>query len=441
MFLVEEAKMPKSIKLLIVLAVLGFVIFSGSCRKSAEKGGIGKLTYWPSSNPWEIELATEVVDKWNKTHPNIQVLMQPLPASQSSEEVLLAAVAAKTTPDVCSNIWPGIVEQFMEAGALVPLDEFQDFQEVLGERCPEAVLEGFRSSDGHFYQIPWKGNPIMLEYNVNFLKEIGMDHPPKTYAEFWEAASKLTKDTNGDRQIDRWACLININVGWWHRFFDFYTLYIASSGGQTLVKDDTIIFNNKPAVEVFRFLQNGFRNGYFPKAEFQGNAFLQELVAMNFVGPWDIAHLERYKHEGFEYGFVPVPVPSDTTTPVVTYGDPKNMVIFSTTKHPQEAWEFVKFLITAENDKRLLEITSQIPLRKDLHLDPRFKDYFEKNPRMVDFAKQASYIRGMDSVVELKEMFDIISQEFDICCIHGRKTPEKAIEDAARRCQQILDWD
>ena len=82
--------MLRSIKLLIVLAVLGFVILSGSCRKSSvEKGSIARLTYWPSSNPWEIELATELVDKWNKTHPDIQVLMQPLPASQ-------LAIAAST---------------------------------------------------------------------------------------------------------------------------------------------------------------------------------------------------------------------------------------------------------------------------------------------------------------------------------------------------------
>jgi len=434
--------MLKNVKFFIVLVLLGCVIFSGSCRKPTgkDKDSVSKLTYWPSSNPWEIKLAKVIVDEWNKSHPNIQVIMQPLPASQSSEEVLLAAVAAKTTPDVCSNIWPGTVEQFMEAGALVQLDKFQDSKKVLEKRCPQDLIDGFRSSDGHLYQVPWKGNPIMLEYNVNFLKEAGIEHPPKTYAEFWEAASKLTKDTNGDGQIDRWACLIDINVAWWHRFFDFYTLYIAASGGQTLVKDGKIIFNNKHAVEVFRFLQQGFQKGYFPKAEFQGNAFLQELVVMRFTGPWDIAHLEKYKHEGFEYGFAPVPVPSDTITPVITYGDPKNIVIFSTTKYPQEAWEFVKFLITVENDKRLLEICSQIPLRKDLDSDPRFKDYFAKNPRMVVFAKQASYIRGVDSVVELKEMFDIISQEFDISVIHGRKTPEKAIKDATRRCEQILNW-
>lgn len=434
--------MCKSIKLFIVLLLLGFVILLGSSRKSAakDKDSVIKLTYWPSSNPWEIELAKVVVDEWSKIHPNIRVIMQPLPASQSSEEVLLAAVAAKTTPDICSNIWPGIVEQFMDAGALVQLDKFQDFQKVLEERCPKAIIDGFRSSDGHFYQVPWKGNPIMLEYNVNLLKEAGIAHPPKTYAEFWEAASKLTKDTNGDGQIDRWACLVNINVAWWHRFFDFYTLYIAASGGQTLVKDGKIAFNNKYAIEVFRFLQQGFQKGYFPRAEFQGNAFLQELVAMNFTGPWDIAHLEKYKHEGFEYGFAPVPVPSDTITPVITYGDSKNIVIFSTARHPQEAWEFVKFLITAANDKQLLEICSQIPLRKNLDSDSRFKDYFAKNPKMIAFARQVSHIRGVDNVVELKEMFDIISQEFDICCIHGKKTPEKAIKDAAKRCQQILNW-
>jgi multiple sugar transport system substrate-binding protein len=62
------------------------------------------------------------------------------------------------------------------------------------------------------------------------------------------------------------------------------------------------------------------------------------------------------KPEGFEYDFVPLPVPDFYTGKEVwTYSDPKNIGIFQTTRHPEEAWEFVKFLLSPENDAMFLE--------------------------------------------------------------------------------------
>ncbi len=77
------------------------------CQKNEtvdkDGNGIIQLKYWCASNTQEIKLANLLVDQWNKTHANIKVTLQPIPASQSSEEVLLAAIAGKTTPDICSN--------------------------------------------------------------------------------------------------------------------------------------------------------------------------------------------------------------------------------------------------------------------------------------------------------------------------------------------------
>ncbi|OYD14359.1 ABC transporter substrate-binding protein [candidate division WOR-3 bacterium JGI_Cruoil_03_44_89] len=427
--------MPKFIKWYIVPLVVG-ILCHGSILFARDD--VVRLTYWPSSNPQEIELAKVTVDEWNSKHPDIQVDMQPLPASQSSEEVLLAAVAARTTPDVCSNIWPGIVPEFTEAGVLVALDEFEEFSDVAASRIPEDILHIFRSNDGHIYQMPWKGNPIMMEYNVRLFREAGITTPPRTYAEFMNAAEKITKDTDGDGTIDRWMGIINVSPVWWHRFFDFYALYIAASGGKTLIADGKVDFNNEYAIGVFRFLQEGFAKGYFPKGTLQGNQFLLENIAIQFLGPWDIGFLEKHKPENFEYDFSPLPVPENTTEPIVTYGDPKNIVIFSTTKHPREAWEFVRFLVSEECDLRLLEICYQIPFRKDMDKDPTFKEYFEKNPKVLRFAKQIAYTRGTDNIPQLKEIFDVIAQAFEYCCVYGRKTPEDAIENAAEGCRRVI---
>jgi len=124
---------------------------------------------------------------------------------------------------------------------------------------------------------------------------------------------------------------------------------------------------------------------------------------------------------------------------VYTYGDPKSIVIFSTTQHPQEAWEFVKFMTNRMNDLRLLEITSQLPLRKDLTSDLLFRDYFAEHPNSRLYAEQIPYVVGTDHTIYLQEIFDIISQEFDAACIHQAKTVDEAIMLMQKRVQQLLD--
>jgi multiple sugar transport system substrate-binding protein len=40
----------------------------------------------------------------------------------------------------------------------------------------------------------------------------------------------------------------------------------------------------------------------------------------------------------------------------------------------------------------------------------------------------------------LKEIFDGISQEYEMCAIYGVKTPEDAVRDAAKRAKVIMEW-
>ena len=248
-------------------------------RAAAGTRGPVQLEFWCSSNPYEIEFARVVVDKWNSAMPDIKVKLQPLPASRSTEEALLAAIAARTTPDLCANIYPGVVTQFVAAGGLYRMDSLPDFASFMRERLPDGILEQYRSPDGHYYQAPWKSNPLMLAYNAGMLRAAGVDPASlATYSGFLAAAAKLTRDTNRDGRTDQWMIYLNIEPIWWQRFFDFYTLYAAASGGRTLIESNRAAFNNSAGVAVMQFLSDLFRRGYAPKSAFPGDVFLQERL-------------------------------------------------------------------------------------------------------------------------------------------------------------------
>lgn len=427
----------------LIFLALAFFVFGCSDKKEQTRDAdkFIRLKYWCSANPQEIELAKKVVEKWNRLHPDIFVEVQPLPAGQSSEEILLAAISAGTTPDVCSNIWPGAVAEYAKAGGLIALDEFDDFDSVVNARkIPKDLLESFRSKDGHFYQFPWKTNPIMMLYNVKIFEEAGFREAPKTYSEFFAVCEKIKKDVDGDGTIDIWPGYTDTRPIWWQRFFDFYPLYIAASGGRTFFEDGELKIDPKGAKDVFNFFRTCFEKGYFPNVNFQVDPFLTGKIAIRFTGPWTISYLEKNKPEGLEYSFAPVPVPDDFNGEVYTYGDPKNIAIFSSTRHRREAWEFVKFLVSEESDLLLLEICNQLPIRGDLLENEIFVDYFKRNPKMKPFARQVAFIRGVDEAPEMKEIFDAISREFEACAVYGAKSPDEAVKNLIKRINVIFEW-
>ncbi|MGH7495129.1 MAG: extracellular solute-binding protein [bacterium] len=394
-----------------------------------------ELLYWSANNPYEQELAREIVAKWNVLHPDMPVRHQPIPEGQSSEEVILAAIAGRTTPDIYSNTWPGDVEFYVRARALVALDQFADFDSTIASRCRAEMIGQSCALDGHVYQMPWKTNPVMLMYNVKLFQRVGFVRAPATYSEYLAAGKKLRDE------LSCWLGIRDIRVLWWQRFFDFYPLYLAASGGKGLVHGDSVLFEDESAVAVMNFLQTIYCEGYFPKQKMTTTAdfFLLGKTASRFNGPYEISHAEKFKPAGFEYDFAPLPVPDGYKGPVYTYGDLKNIVIFSTCQQPRAAWEFVKFMVSRRSDLRLLEMTSQLPLRKGLVSDSLFSGYFAENPHMIAFARQAEHVRGIDQSPVMKEIFDAISQEYEAAVVYSAKSPERAVQDAARRVKLIME--
>lgn len=431
-----------------VVVAMIMALFILGCGNDANEVAVNEgdtvtITYWPAANPSEVKLARQLAAQWEKLHPEVKIKVQPIPAGSSSEEVILAAIVAKTTPDICSNISPSIIRKLINSKGVLCIDDFDPERQVLRQRMSEQMIAGFVAPNGKLYQVPWKCNPAMLAYNVGWFRRVGIE-PPSTYGEFAAIAQRLAEDTDGDGRFDRWPLYISINAKWWQRLFDFYTFYSAASQGQTLVKNEQVVFgegkNREAAAAVFKFFQEQFAAGYFPKMQDAGNLFLEGKVAMEIVGPWKIAEYEQFKPQGFEYDFAPIPRPDNVPAPSYTFGDPKNIAIFSTCKHPEAAWQFVQFLISKQADRQLLQICQQIPIRSNMAQDPEFTAIFDHHPQLKKFAIQAAYSTPLDDSPHLTEILDQISAQYEACAIYGLISPEQAVDNAARRAKVILNY-
>jgi len=409
-----------------------------SCNRDAGKNE--ELLFWCSNNNGEIKLSTQIVNAWNAGNPNHKIHVQPIPEGQSSEEVILAAVVGKTTPDIYGNMWQGNVEMYGRAGVLVPLDTIEGFLEFIYQRCDSAVVKEITSSDGHIYQVPWKVNPIMTIYNQDVFQANGITQVPKTYNAYRQAAETYKNNSIKNGLTHNWFGYTEVKAIWYERLFNYYTLYLAASGGAPLIVDNKAAFNNKFSVAVFRFLQSLYNDGYFSRERLttSGDPFVLQQFATKWTGPWEISYLHNIPNRNFKFDYYPPPVPDDHQGPVFTYADPKNIVMFNTCSNPQKAWEFIKTLVDKNGDLQLLEITGQLPRRKDLQTDPFYKDFFIKSPMLMTFAKQLPFVKGVDNCEVIVEVLDIISQEYEACVVYGKKTPEKAVEAAAAAVNVLL---
>jgi multiple sugar transport system substrate-binding protein len=399
------------------------------------------LTYWPAANPSETRLAIRIAEQWNLENPDVQVRVQPLPAGRSTEEVLLAAIVARATPDVSSNVSSALLARLVRAKGVVRLDNRVATAARLQERTSPAMLASLRLPDSGIYAFPWKTNPMMLMYNVDLLKAVGVA-PPRNHSELLEACRRLTRDTNGDGRDDKWAFWATLKTTWYERFYDFYPLYLASSGGRTLVVNGKVVFENEAAVKALDVLRRGFDEGVLPRSNFAigRDPFTDGTVAMKIIGPWFLKELEQLKVTGIHYDVTPVPTADGSPdSDRYAFADLRSIAIFSTTRHPDEAARFVAYLTSPAADRMLIEEASQLPYRRGLSSDRRFAASLKRWPTLPTYAKYVEQTRDIDLDPDVVEMFDLLSEAYEESAIYGKTPVRQALARAAREARSILD--
>jgi multiple sugar transport system substrate-binding protein len=399
------------------------------------------LTYWPAANPPETRLAMRLAAEWNAENPGVQVRVQPLPAGRSSEEVLLAAIVAKATPDVSSNVSSALLARLVRASGVVRLDNRVATAARLAERANPAMLGSLRLPDSGIYAFPWKTNPEMLMYNIDLLRAAGVE-PPRTHSELLAAFRRLTRDTDGDGRNDKWAFWATLKTTWHERFYDFYPLYLASSGGRTLVVGGKIVFENEAAVAALEVLRRGFEEGTLPRSNFAlgRDPFMDGTVAMKIIGPWFLKELNELKVRGLRFDVTPIPA-ADGSNPDDHYAfaDLRSIAIFSTTRHPDEAARFVAYLTSPAADRLLIEEASQLPYRRGLATDPRFRVSLERWPTLSTYATYVERTRDIDVDPDVVEIFDLISEAYEEAAIYGKVPVREALARVAGEARNIVN--
>jgi len=399
----------------------------GSSATDAQKKH-GPITIWYSNNEQEVAWGKAMVASWNSAHPKEQIKAQEVPAGKSTEEVIGAAITAGTTPCLVFNNLPAATGQFQKQGGLVDLSKFPGADEYIESRSGKKAADQYKSSDGDFYQMPWKSNPVMIFYNKDIFAKAGLDADnPKlsTYSDFIATAEKITSSGAAP-----YAIYPSPTSEFFQPNFDFLPLYAAETGGTGLIKNDKATIDSAAGKDVAQFWKTIYSEGLAGKEPVQDDAFASGKAAMAIVGPWAVPVYKSVK-----WGEVPVPTKDGKSADqIYTFPDAKNVGMYTSCKNQGTAWDVLKFATSKEQDGKLLEATGQMPLRTDLQTT--YADYFAQNPAYKDFASQADRTvddpTGPNTIATLQALRDFYTK----AVISGQGDLSSQLTSAAKQITQ-----
>ena len=375
-----------SICLLLCSVMLLFIGCDKAPKAAGDSGGaapadktsnsareVVQLTYSGWGSPSEKNVTEKAIQKFNDNNPNIKVTYMHVPTDYVTKMATLAA--ANQLPDVFMFYKNNTVE-WGEQGKLYNLKEFLDNDPDIDESklIPNALL---RIDENTIVGTKICEEAFALYYNVDMFKEAGVEPPPTKAEDAWdwdtfvEVCKKLTIDENGNNALspdfnkDRIKQYgVRFHRWMWSLFFD--------SNQTSIVKPDKSGLNlsDPAAAEAVQKLADLINVHHVaPTVTSEKNlpapatAMQSKKVAMNIDGQWvnvDLADAGL----NFDVGVLPkMKVPS-----TVQFGEA--IVMSGQTKHKEEAWTLLKWIINPEASVEIYSSGLWMPTVKEWYTNP-----------------------------------------------------------------------
>lgn len=389
------------------------------------------LTMWIPG--WETDAAKlfeEDAKEWKQKHPNVTVKVVPLTLDAYNQKVP-ATVAGGTNPDIALTDIGTMTVNLADKGKLLALDDYG----------VNEIKDKFY--DGVWNTTMWKGkvyglritaNNLGLFYNKELFDKAKVAYPNEnwTWDDMEAAAKKLTNSTDRQYGLD---LPVMANQGEWKTWM--WMCFLWQNGGEYLNNERTkAVFNSQQGVEALEFWNRLSNADKAVPKEAPGagiDRFLTGKVAMSISGPWMIRPWLQDPNMKGKLAVAPLPKKITNATQVGGEG----LVVFSNTKYPKEAYEYVKHLTTdSEFMKKFYKSWITVPALKE------FADFYKDDPMygepMKVFNEQMKIARTRQFVPQWGEITDILDRQLAET-IYNNKSAKQALDEAAEKINKLLE--
>lgn len=364
--------MKRSVKPLLFMPLLLPLLATGSCaNEEAVTTNEVELTWLVRSDPNLIKWEHRVIEEFEKEHPGIKVRLQTIPQGEIDQK-LQTMIAGGNVPDVWSPNWADSgFGGYHKLGALKDLTPYIEQDPEVVEGIDETLLEIYRTEEGTF-GLPILSMGSFLYYNRDLFDAAGIEPPPTDWEDkSWdwdamiEAAKAITENDLPPTQ--RVYGILNDNSPNRDAWMFGGDLFAEETYETGELVEPTVTTNprNYEAIQARYDLINE-HEVMPPQSEVAALAqlsdpFLSGRVGMVMKGGWGT---RQYANTDLNWGLAAYPYTNEDRQ-IPLYVDPWS--ISEGNKHPEEAWEFLKFLMDPDKAaKWMVEMTLESPAHSEL---------------------------------------------------------------------------
>lgn len=333
-----------------------------SKQSAARNGEKVQLVYQDWRTDWFPPMAQQLLEQFHASHPNIRVFYTPDP--EDLEGKMLDDMQAGTAPDVfqgCCAAFP----IWAQKGYALDLRPYvkADLDRATLEDWDPAQYNALFTRDGRQYGLPKYHGALALYYNKDLFDQYKVDYPNGgwTYQDYLAAMRRLTqRDPGGKTTL--WGSMLDVS---WDRI----QVYVNSWGGHFVSPQNPSrsLMAEPPALGALEWLRARiWDDKVMPTAlDVQRvgtrQAFVAGQLAMVEDGSWALKDI--LNSSKFRVGVAPFPAgPARRATLATTDG----FAIYAGTRHPEAAWELVKFLISKDYGRAMAKAHFLQPARASL---------------------------------------------------------------------------
>jgi multiple sugar transport system substrate-binding protein len=364
-------------------------------------GGNIKLVYQDFNDNWFTPMAKELLDQFHASHPDIDVYYIPDP--ENLVDQMPIDMQAGTAADVfqgCCAHFPTWAQKGYTLD-LRPYVEADLDQATITDWDPVQYRALF-TRDGRQFGLPKYHGALALYYNKDLFDQYHVDYPTGSWDhdDYLHAMKLLTRDQNRDGKTDLWGSMVDV-------YWDRIQVHVNGWGGHFVdPADPGLCLMGEPAalaaVEWLRARMWDDRcMATLPDVDRMSTrqAFISGRIAMVEDGSWGLKDI--LTGAPFRIGVAPFP---SGPARKVTLSSTDGFGIYAGTKHPEAAWELMKFLISMDYGRAMAHADFLQPARASLVADwiSYIREQFPSKTRDLDLAAFAEgQIKGYSVVAEI----------------------------------------
>ncbi|MGJ6980786.1 ABC transporter substrate-binding protein [Aestuariimicrobium soli] len=371
-------------------------VTAAGCGSSStgSSGGTVNLTFRQFDPPTEIAGLQKAVDAWNTANPKIQIKMETLSGADTAQQFAREANSG-SGPDIVQLGYVS-VKDLAKPKILKPIGDLID-KSALDTPLDKFLALDMNVFDDQTWALPWTVDTFAMTYNPDAM---GGAKAPTTWEELQQTAATI----GGQGKTGfAFAGASSPVAGQW-----FALNYYMWSKGFSLIEQDGDAWAPGATADQFKsamdYFNSFFTSGATPKSMMAVESANDPQIissigkgdtAMTMMAPQTLRNARQTSDK------VVSAVMPDGLTDGATHLGGRSLGINASSKHPEEAWEFIKFLSSAKAFETIPQFPAATTVLSDMKVNAGEEGYQQQLPHSRSFAR---YIKGPVPVATLQKL-------------------------------------